>query len=85
MLGRPLVDALGGLTEFGSRAARASLRRDAILCAYRKRGHLVDSMEDIHRLELRDIDAVMPRLDLAYIVVTVAEGRQQVSRSRAAR
>ncbi|MGH3670964.1 MAG: EcsC family protein [Pseudonocardiaceae bacterium] len=50
------------------------MRRDAILSAYRKRGHLVDSMEDIHRLGLQDVDAVMPRLDLAYVAATFAEG-----------
>lgn len=69
-----LIDALAGLTELGSRAARASLRRDAILRAYRKRGHQVDSIQDIRRLELRDIDAVLPRLDLAYIAATSIEG-----------
>lgn len=71
---RLLVDALGGLTEFGSRAARASLRRDLVLRAYRKRGHLVDSIEDIRRLELRTIDVVMPRLDVAYIAAAFTEG-----------
>jgi hypothetical protein len=68
------LDALRGLTDLGSRAARASIRRDPIVKAYQKRGHAVMSLQDIRGLELRDIDKVKPRLDLAYIAASTVEG-----------
>lgn len=69
-----LADALRGLTDLGSRAAQASVRREAIIKAYQKRAHLVTSLEDIRTLELCEIDKVKPRLDLAYIAASTVEG-----------
>jgi hypothetical protein len=69
-----LINALGGLTDFGSRVARASLRPEAVVRAYQKRGFVVDSIGDIRNLELRDIESVKPRLDLAYITASTAQG-----------
>ena len=68
------LDALRGLTDLGSRAAMASVRREAVVNAYRKRGHSVTSLEDIRLLELRDVDNVKPRLDLAYVAASTVEG-----------
>ncbi|MGH3626138.1 MAG: hypothetical protein ACRDRL_01635, partial [Sciscionella sp.] len=66
--------ALRGLTDFSARAARASVRTDAVLRAYQKRGHPVGSLADIRSLDLADIDKVKPRLDLAYIATSTVEG-----------
>jgi hypothetical protein len=72
--GALLMSALGGLTDLGGRAARASVRSQAVLRAYRKHGHEVDEIKDIRRLELRDMDAVKPRLDLAYVSASSVQG-----------
>lgn len=68
------MDALGGLSDFGARAAQASMRPEAVLKAFRKRGFDVASIDDIRRLELSEIDAVKPRLDLAYVSASMVEG-----------
>lgn len=68
------LDALRGLTDLGARAAHASIRREAILQAYRKRGHHVQTLRDIRRLDLSDITRVKPRLGLAYIAASTVEG-----------
>ena len=68
------LDALRGLTDLGARAAHASIRREAILAAYRKRGHDVRTLRDIRRLDLSDVTRVKPRLDLAYIAASTVEG-----------
>jgi hypothetical protein len=69
-----LTKALGGLTDLGSRAARASVRSSAVVKAYRKRGHDVTTIEDIRRLPLSEMDAVKPRLDIAYITASTLQG-----------
>lgn len=68
------LDALRGLTDGASRAAQASVRRDAIISAYRRKGHPVIRLEDIWTLTLQEIDRVKPRLDLAYIAASTVEG-----------
>jgi len=68
------VRAFGGLLDLGSQAAMASVRDSAIVEAYRKRGHHVDGIDDIGKLELRDIDKVRPNLGLAYTATATLEG-----------
>ena len=68
------VEALGGLGDFGARTAMASVRDDAIIEAYRKRGHTVDDLGDIRKLDLQVIDRVKPKLGLAYTAGATAEG-----------
>lgn len=68
------VDALRGLSDAAARTARASVRRGALVEAYRKRGHDVTDLDDIRKLELRDIDQVKPRLDIGYILASTLEG-----------
>lgn len=68
------VRALGGLVDLGSRAAMATVREKAILESYRKRGHDVNAVEDITKLELRVIDKVKPKLALAYTATATVEG-----------
>jgi len=72
--GSMLMNALGGLTELGGRAARASVRSQAVVRAYQKRGHAVEEIEDIRGLDLADMDDVKPRLDLAYGTASSAQG-----------
>jgi len=67
-------EALGGLGDFGARTAMASVRDDAIIKAYRKRGHTVDDLDDIRKLELQVIDRVKPKLGLAYTAGATVEG-----------
>lgn len=68
------LSAMGGLVELGSRTAMASVRDSAIIAAYKKHGHDVETVEDIGKLDLRDIDKVKPNLTLAYTAAATAEG-----------
>ncbi len=68
------LKALGGLGDFGARTAMASVRDDAIVEAYRKRGHTVDDLDDIRKLDLQVIDDVKPNLGLAYTAGATVEG-----------
>ena len=66
--------ALGGLLDFSARAARASVRQTAVVDAFRKHGHDVHVIDDIAKLDLRDIDRVKPNLALSYTVAATLEG-----------
>ncbi|GAA1554616.1 hypothetical protein GCM10009789_05040 [Kribbella sancticallisti] len=68
------VKALGGLLDFGSRAAMATVGHEAIVEAYRKRGHEVADIDDIGKLELCEMDKVRPNLGLAYTAAATVEG-----------
>jgi hypothetical protein len=68
------LEALGGLGDFGALTAMASVRDDAIVEAYRKRGHTVDHLDDIRKLDLQVIDRVKPKLGLAYTAGATVEG-----------
>jgi len=68
------LGAVQGLAGLGSRIAMASVRDGAVVRAYQKRGYPVQSLTDVRELELRDIDSVKPRLDIAYIVAATVEG-----------
>jgi hypothetical protein len=68
------LKALSGLGDFGARSAMASVRDSAIIGAYRKRGHTVDDLDDIRKLDLRVIDEVKPKLGLAYTAGATVEG-----------
>ena len=68
------VGAVSGLGDLGARTAMASVRSDAIVEAYRKRGHAVDDLEAIRELDLKVIDDVKPNLGLAYTASATVEG-----------
>jgi hypothetical protein len=68
------LEALGGLGDLGARTAMASVRDGAIIEAYRKRGHTVDDLDDIRKLDLQVIDRVKPKLGLAYTAAATVEG-----------
>lgn len=69
-----LGQALRGLTDAGARAGAASVRTEAVLEGYRKRGFPVEELPDIRNLECKDVQKVKPRLDLAYIAGSAAQG-----------
>jgi hypothetical protein len=66
--------SLGGLVDLGSRTAMATVRHDAVVAAYRKRGHPVQGLDDIRKLDLEAVDAAKPRLGLAYTAGATVEG-----------
>lgn len=68
------VGALGGLVDLGSRAAMATVRERAVLDGFRKRGHDVQVIADISKVDLCDIDKVKPDLGLAYTATATVEG-----------
>ncbi|MFC5286721.1 EcsC family protein [Actinokineospora guangxiensis] len=67
-------DSVDGVLKLVTKASDASLRRKAVVAAYTKRGHAVGELGDIHRLDLRDIDKVKPRLGLGYTAFSTIEG-----------
>ncbi len=68
------LKALSGLLDLGARTAMASVRDDAIIKAFRKRGHTVDDLTDIRKLDLQVIDGTKPNLGLLYTAGATAEG-----------
>ncbi|MCD2197898.1 EcsC family protein [Actinomycetospora endophytica] len=72
--GELLNQALQGLTEAGARAGAASVRKQAVLKGYRKRGYPVEEIEDIRKLECKDVQKVKPRLELAYMGASAVQG-----------
>lgn len=66
--------ALDGTLGLVRVSADASLRRNAVVKAYVKRGHDVSDLEGIRALELRDVDKTKPKLSLIYTAVSTAEG-----------
>lgn len=67
-------DALEGLADAGARAGAASVRHEAVLKAYRKKGHEVEDLAAVRKLGLGTILAVKPRLDVGYIAASAAQG-----------
>lgn len=69
-----VASALAGLTEWLSRTATASVRRTAVVDAYQRAGHSVETVIDLRDLSLKDIDSVKPRFDVAYITAAASSG-----------
>lgn len=67
-------DVLHQIAAAGAGAGAATLRREAVFARYRALGHDVADFKDIRRLEVTDVQAAMPRLDLAYPVVAALQG-----------
>lgn len=66
--------AMAGALNLVNRWAEASLRRQRVIDAYAKRGFAVGQLDEIRRLDLRDIDRVKPRLDIYYASGSAIEG-----------
>lgn len=71
---RALKNALEGLTDAGARAGAATVRHDAVVKAYRKKGYDVAAIATIRHLQLTEIQDVKPRLDLAYVAGSAVQG-----------
>lgn len=69
-----LGKALDGMLTVVNKAAEKSMRRSAVVAAYAKRGHVVIDLEDIRKLDLRQVDKVKPRLGLRYASGTALTG-----------
>lgn len=67
-------DVLHQLAAAGAGAGAATVRREAVFARYRARGHPVAEFKDIRGLEVADVQATMPRLDLAYPLVAGLQG-----------
>lgn len=67
-------NAIDGLLTLVNKASEATLRREAVVAAYAKRGHAVSELSDIHELDLSDIDKAKPRLGLGYTAFGTIEG-----------
>jgi EcsC protein family len=68
------LKSLEGLLGLGSRAAIATVPKASVIGAYCKRGHPVDDLEDIRKIDLASIDQVKPRLGLRYTAAATVEG-----------
>ncbi|MDD7968486.1 EcsC family protein [Actinomycetospora lemnae] len=62
------------LAAAGAGAGAATLRRDAVFADFREHGHDVTDFKHIRRLDIADVETVMPRLDLGYTVFAGVQG-----------
>lgn len=71
-----LKAAAQGAGKFMTRTAQLTTSSKRVVRAYAKRGHLVESLDDIRRLDLRAIDGVasFTRLHYGYSLTAAAEG-----------
>lgn len=67
-------EVLHQLASAGAGAGAATLRRDAVFARYRALGHDVTDFKDIRRLDVAQVQAAMPRLDLAYPAFAAVQG-----------
>ncbi|MEJ2888895.1 EcsC family protein [Actinomycetospora aeridis] len=66
--------ALHQLAAAGAGAGAATLRRDSVFADFRALGHDVTDFKDIRDLDIADVEAAMPRLDLGYTVFAGVQG-----------
>ncbi len=73
---RTIGDAVDGLVGTLTDAAIATVRRDAILAAYRRKGHEINRLSQIAHLDLEQLDSIRPSLGMAvsYALGSAAEG-----------
>jgi hypothetical protein len=62
------------LAAAGAGAGAATLRRDAVFADYRAAGHDVKDFKHIRALDVAQVQAVMPRLDLGYTSFAAIQG-----------
>lgn len=67
-------EALHQLASAGAGAGAATLRREAVFADYRAQGHDVSDFKDIRDLEVAQVQAVLPRLDLGYTGFAAVQG-----------
>jgi hypothetical protein len=69
-----VAKALQGFEGIVTRGARATLSDAAVLKAFRKSGHELSALKEIHGLDLRDADKAISNLALKYAMASGAEG-----------
>jgi hypothetical protein len=69
-----LLKALGGLKDLALDPAMASVSEKQVIKRFAKHGHDLEAIHDIRRLDLQQIDQVMPKLGLRYSAATAIEG-----------
>lgn len=67
---KSLQPLLNSVSQVGGR----TVRRGAVIGAYRKCGHDVSRIEDVRALDLKQVLEVKPALDLMYMVTAFGEG-----------
>lgn len=66
--------ALHQLAAAGAGAGAATLRREAVFADFRAQGHDVTDFKDIRELDIAQIEAAAPRLDLGYTIFAGVQG-----------
>jgi hypothetical protein len=66
--------ALHQLAAAGAGAGAATLRRESVFADFRALGHDVTDFKDIRGLDIKHIEAAMPRLDIGYTVFAGVQG-----------
>jgi hypothetical protein len=62
------------LASAGAGAGAATLRREVVFADFRAAGHDVTDFKHIRALDIAQVQAVMPRLDLGYMAVAAVQG-----------
>jgi hypothetical protein len=66
--------ALHQLAAAGAGAGAATLRRETVFADFRAQGHDVTDFKDIRKLDIAQVEAAMPRLDIGYTVFAGVQG-----------
>ena len=66
--------ALHQLAAAGAGAGANTVRREAVFARFRAHGHDVTTFKDIRALEVAEVAAVLPRLDLGYVAFAGVQG-----------
>jgi hypothetical protein len=67
-------EVLHQLASAGAGAGAATLRRESVFADYRAQGHDVSDFKDIRSLEVAEVQAVLPRLDIGYTSFAAVQG-----------
>lgn len=67
-------EALHQLAAAGAGAGANTVRRDGVFARYRAHGYDVTDFRDIRELQVTDVQAVLPRLDVGYVAVAGLQG-----------
>src|SRR3954453_14851860 len=62
------------LAAAGAGAGAATLRRGSVFAEFRAQGHDVTDFKDIRKLDIAQVEAAMPRLDIGYTVFAGIQG-----------
>jgi len=71
---RAVEKSVGRIMSVANDVAQWSVRSESILKEYRSVGHEVESLEDIRKLDLEEVDKAIGRLAAKYEALSVGEG-----------